>query len=377
MIVQKIENLNSPKAIVDYAVKTGMINMADNYSIQNCNPELELILQSLILPNANIPSPKFGLLELREAISKKAARFYDHVYDPETDISVTAGIKQCLFATLLALLKEGDEVLIFEPSHKSYEATINITGARIVYVSLKSPEYTIDWEDVQKVITSKTRMIIINSPHFPTGSTLSELDMLRLQKIINGTNIVVLSDESFEHIIFDNEMHQSIALYPILREKSVIISSFNESLNISSWSIGYCLSVPKLMNQIRKVINIIGEGITIPYQKAVAVYMNHYNDYGNLSLFYQKKRDLFLRMIENSKIKAIPSKGTYFQLINLEDAFDKNDIEMGLKLMKDYKIAAIPISYYYHQKTKRKYLRLNLSLPDEVIIEVGTRLKNI
>ncbi|TLX77058.1 aminotransferase class I/II-fold pyridoxal phosphate-dependent enzyme [Labilibacter sediminis] len=377
MITQSIETLNSPKAIIDYAKESGVINLAGNHSAQHCDPNLEKLLQKNILPFANLSSHKFGLHELREAIANKTARLYDHKYNPNTDVSVTAGVRQSVFATILALVKEGDEVLIFEPSHKSYEAAINIIGARAVFVTLKAPEYNVNWEDVQKLITANTKMIIINSPHFPTGSTLSELDMIRLQKIINGTNIVILSDESFEHIVFDNEMHQSIALYPKLRERSVIVSSFNESLNIPNWHIGYCLSVPKFMEKIRKVIDIVGEGINLPYQKAVAEYIKEFKDYNGMSSVYQKKRDLFVKVLEDSKVKVIPSRGTYFQLISLEDVYDENDVELGLKLMKEKDIAAMPISFYYHQKSKRKHLRINLSLPDDVLIEVATRLSNL
>ncbi len=220
-------------------------------------------------------------------------------------------------------------------------------------------------------------MIIINSPHFPTGTTLSELDMIRLQKILNGTNILVLSDESFEHVVFDGEMHQSIALYPLLRERSVIVSSFNETLNIPNWHIGYCMSSAKLMKEIRKVIAIVAEGINLPYQMAIAEYINTNKSFNHLASLYQKKRDLFLKLIEDSNIKAIPSKGTYFQLISFETPKDKTDIDLAHKLIQDLEIAAMPISFYYHENSKKKFLRINLSLPDEALIDVATRLKTL
>ncbi len=374
MIAHDTEKLSSQKAIVKYAQDLKMINMAVNGSAENCPIELEQLLNKYVLPYANVSSQKFGLEELRSEISKKVSHFYDYNYNPETEISVSPGVKQSVFATIFALLKEGDEVVIFEPSHKNYELAINLTGARAVFVNLKVPDFHIDWEEVQKLINGRTRMIIINNPHFPTGYTLSELDMIRLQKIINGTNIYILSDETFEHLIFDNGMHQSIALYPKLRERSVLVSCFNETFHIPNWHIGYCMAPAKIMNQIRKVISIFGEGISTPFQMAVAEYMHNKKDYKEIAKIYQHKRDLFLNIIEGSSFQAIPSKSTYYQLISRNE---NNDIHLCMNLLNNYQIATVPLSYYFHQKTKSKHIRVNLSLPDDVIEKVALQLKNI
>lgn len=224
-------------AMVEYARENSLLNLAESHSLVKCSTELEQLLLTKILQNANIPSPRYGLLDLRASIAAKTAKLYDYSYDPETEVTITSGVKQSIFASVMALLKEGDEVLVFEPAHRSYEQAIETTGARAIYVTLRSPDFHVEWEEVQKLISTQTRMIIINSPHFPTGSTMSELDMIRLQKILNGTNIVVLSDESFEHMVFDGEMHQSIALYPLLRERSIIVSSFDETLHIPNWHV--------------------------------------------------------------------------------------------------------------------------------------------
>ncbi len=377
MITQQIDNLILPKSIVEYAREAGLTNLAENHSYLGCSKALEDLLLKHILPNANYSPEEYGLMELRKAISAKTSRLYDYDYNPLEEVTITAGVKQSVFASILALLKEGDEVIIFEPAHKSYDSAIKITGARAIYVALKGPDFKVDWEDVQKVITSHTRMIIINSPHFPTGSVLSELDMIRLQKIINGTKIIILSDESFEHVVFDGEMHQSIALYPALRERSVIISSFNETLNIPHWHIGYCMATEKLMCEIRKVLAIVGEGINLPYQMAVAEHLLHDFNYNSQSTFYQNKRDLFLKVIEDSNIKAVPSKGTYFQIISVKNATEKNDVELAQRLMRENMLATIPISAYYHENSKKKFLRLNLSVPDEVIMDAATKLKSL
>ncbi len=377
MIAHDIYKLDSQKAIVKYAEDLNMINMAINGSAETCPVELENLLNKYILPYANVSSPKFGLPELRNEISKKTSHFYDFAYNPDSEISISPGIKQSVFAAILALLKEGDEVVIFEPSHKNYELAINLTGARAIFVSLKHPDFHIDWEDVQKIINSRTRMIIINNPHFPTGSTLSELDMIRLQKIINGTNIYILSDETNEHLILDNGMHQSISLYPKLRERSVIVSSFNETFNIPNWHIGYCMAPAKIMTRIRKVISIFGEGISTPFQLAVAKYMQSNINYRSLAEKYQQKRDLFLNIIEGSSFVATPSTSTYYQLISRPDSKDEYDIQLCINLLTNHQIATVPLSYYYHLKMKSKYIRINLSLPDETIEKVAMQLKTI
>lgn len=377
MITHNTELLTSPKAIATFARDNALINLAENYSAVKMETGLEELLKKYIIPTANEDTPQFGLLDLRSAISKKSAKRFDYTYDATNEVTITTGVRQGIFATIISLLKEGDEVLIFEPAHQSYNAAIKIAGATPVYVTLKAPNFHVEWEEVQMLVTNKTRMVIINSPHFPTGSTFSELDMIRLQKILQGTKIVVLSDESFEHVVFDGEMHQSVALYPFLRERSVIVSSFSETLHIRNWRVGYCMAPTHLMKEIRKVMAIMGEGINLPYQMAIAEFMKEYKDFKSLASFYQKKRDLFLKIIEDSKFKAIPSKGTYFQLISMDQQSDRSDMDVVHKLIDELGIATVPIHFYYHENSKKKYLRVNLSVPDDVIVEVATRLKNL
>ena len=377
MLTLNIDNLSTPKDIATYAREAGLYNLAENHSDIKCSSKLERLVAQKILPYANISSPTYGLPELRKAIANNTDKLYDFKFDFEDEVTITAGVKQSIFCTILALLKEGDEVLVFEPAHKGYESAIKIAGARPIYVTLKAPDFQVDWKYVKMLITPNTRMIIINSPHFPTGSILNELDMIRLQKTLNGTNIVVLSDESFEHIVFDGEMHQSVALYPFLRERSVIVSSFNETLNIHNWHIGYCMANSRLMKEIRKVVAIVGEGINLPYQMAISEHISTSNDFKKLSSFYQKKRDLFLGIIKDSNIKAVPSKGSYFQLITFKNSPDSSDVDMAFKLIDEHDIAAVPISFYYHENSKKKFLRVNLSLPDETLIEVANKLKEI
>ncbi len=377
MIVTNIEKLSTPKAIAEFARKAGVLNMAENYSLESCSSSLTDLLQNYIKPYANVSSSRYGLLELRQSISLKTKQYYDYAYNPEEEITITHGVKPCIFAIMLALLKEGDEVVIFEPAHKSYDAAINITGAKVVYVELKGPKFEFNWEDVQKVVNPKTRMLIINSPHFPTGSTLSELDVLRLQKIINGTNILILSDESFEHLVFDKEMHQSFAMYPKLRERSIIVSSFNEVYHVNNWYIGYCMASAKIMASIRRVISLLGEGLGLPYQMALVDYLEQNNNFKDISLIYQNKRDLLLDGLEDSSISFIPAKSSYYQLISRNGKSEETGVDFAHFLIKELGIAGVPLSYYYHQKTKTKYVRLNFSLPEEELIKANQLLRSL
>lgn len=365
----EIETLLSSYDIIEYANKDGIINLAGNHSEIDCASELEENLKEYILPYANTKNPKFGLKELRATLSHKTRKLYDYEYNPDSEITITSGVKQSVFSTILALVKEGDEVLMFEPAHQSYQAAIETVGARAVFISLKAPSFEIDWSDVQKLVRPNTKMIIINTPHYPTGSIISELDMLRLQKVINGTNIIILSDESFEHILFDGEMHQSVSMYPKLQKQSVIISSFNESLLIPNWNVSYCLAPEKHMKSIRKILASMSDGVSMPHQMAISKYLEVNKNYNALAKIYSAKRNLFIKGIEDTNIGIVPSKGSYFQLINIENITTMNDVDFAKYLLENHNLALMPASFYYHQKAKSKYLRLNLSVADDQIMK--------
>ncbi|HKK68264.1 MAG TPA: aminotransferase class I/II-fold pyridoxal phosphate-dependent enzyme, partial [Bacteroidales bacterium] len=270
MIAPKLITLQS--SIVNAMTELGdthdAINMATGYTDFHCSSRLIDLVQKHISEGINEFAPPSGVKTLREKLAGKIESLYGYKYDPGEEITITAGATQALFTTITALVREGDEVVIFEPAYDSYVPAIEINGGKPVYVPLKGPDFHIDWGEVQKLINGNTRMIIINNPHNPTGMVFSELDMLRLQKIINGTRITVLSDEIFEHMVYNGESHQSVALYPKLAERSIIISSFGETYHVSGWQIGYCAGPANVMKELRKVQRVMMQSVSSPFQWA-------------------------------------------------------------------------------------------------------------
>jgi methionine aminotransferase len=254
---------------------------------------------------------------------------------------------------------------------------IKMNGGEPVFIPIDKSNFTIDWEQVQKMITAKTRMIIINTPHSPSGTVLNELDMLRLQKIITGTNILILSDETFEHIVFDGESHQSMALYPILTRNSIIVSNFGETFHVTGWQTGYCLAPEEITNEIRKIQEITISRVNTPFQLAFADFMQYEEEYLKLNEFYQEKRDLLNNLIESSGFVPIFSKGSYFQLLDYSRVSSLNDVDFAQKLISEHSIALAPLSVFSHSKTDKHLLRINFAQSDEVIRDVVQRLLSV
>ncbi len=376
MIAPKLITLENSivNAMSELGDSHNAINMAAGYTDFHCSPRLIKLVQKHISEGINEFAPANGVLQLREKLAKKIEALYGHKYNPETEITITAGATQAIFTTLTALVREGDEVVIFEPANDSYVPAIEINGGKPVYVTLKAPDFHIDWGEVQKLITSNTRMIIINTPHNPTGKVFSELDMLRLQKIINGTRIVVLSDEIFEHIVFNGESHQSVAMYPKLAEQSIIISSFGETYHVSGWQIGYCAGPADVMNELRKVQQVMMQSVSSPFQWALSEFLDFREEYLQLGNYYRKKRDIFNELMAATRFKPILSHGTFFQLFSYEDITDESDRDFAIRLVKEAGVTTIPVSAFYHEKSKKHLLRFNFARTDEHLQMVADRL---
>jgi methionine aminotransferase len=376
MIAPKLITLENSivKEMTELGNSYHAINMATGYTDFHCSQRLINLVQKHISEGINEFAPADGVMPLREQVSKKIETLYGHKYDPEKEITITAGSTQAIFTTITALIREGDEVVIFEPAYDSYVPAIEINGGRPVYVPLKGTDFHIDWEEVQKLITSNTRMIIINSPHNPTGMVFSELDMLRLQKIINGTNIFVLSDEIFEHMVYNGDSHQSVALYPQLAEKSIIISSFGETYHVSGWQIGYCASPARIMKELRKVQQVMMQSVSSPFQWALSEFLDFKEEYLQLASFYLKKRELFTELMAATKFKPIPSHGSFFQLFSYNKISDENDKDFAVRMIKEAGVTTIPVSAFYHEKSKKHLLRFNFARTDEHLAEVANKL---
>lgn len=322
-------------------------------------------------------APMAGAMPLRKQISEKVKLLYKHNADPENMITVTAGATQAIFTAICALVREGDEVLVVEPAYDSYIPSIEMAGASATFIPLTYPEFRMDWERFKKTINSSTKLIIINTPHNPTGSCWDHEDMMMLEKLLEGSNIMVLSDEVYEHITFDNHEHQSVLKYPNLAERSIVISSFGKTYHNTGWKLGYCIAPEEIMKEFRKVHQFNVFSVFGPAQFALADMMENTEWYSELAEFYQKKRDYFLDLIESSKFKPLNCSGTYFQLLDFSEISDESDVDFARRLTIEKKIASIPISVFYPNNTDNSVLRFCFAKDDKTLEQAAEILCSI
>ncbi|WP_109851221.1 methionine aminotransferase [Aquimarina sp. AU58] len=371
-----MQNINSKLPEVSTTIFTVMSQLAHKHEALNlsqgfpnfeASPELINLVTRAMQNGYNQYAPMPGSLSLREVITKKTNALYGSHYHPETDITITSGATQAIFTIISAFIHPGDEVIIFKPAYDSYEPSIKLYGGTIVPVQLTAPNFSVDWQEVASKITSKTKMIIINTPHNPSGSILSKEDMLQLEKLIKNTDIILLSDEVYEHIIFDDQKHQSAALFPGLAERAFITASFGKTFHTTGWKMGYCLAPKELMTEFRKVHQFNVFSSSHPMQYALAEYLKVPEHYLSLPDFYQQKRDFFLSMITDSRFKFIPASGTYFQVLDYSAITDENDVAFAERLTKEYKIASIPVSVFNLNQKDDKVLRFCFAKTEETL----------
>ncbi len=322
-------------------------------------------------------APMAGNLDLRLAIANKFQQLYNTSYHPDTEITVTAGATQAIYTIISAFVKPNDEVVIFKPAYDCYQPAIEVNGGKTIPIQLSAPDYSVNWEEVASKISSKTKMIIINTPHNPSGTIWSEEDMLQLEKLIKDTNIIVLSDEVYEHIVFDSEQHHSACKFPDLKARSFITASFGKTFHNTGWKIGYCCAPEDLMNEFRKVHQFNVFSVNHPAQKGIADYMTDAETYLGLNTFFQQKRDLFLNLIAESRFKFTPSKGTYFQVLDYSEITDEQDVDFAKRLTKEFKIASIPLSVFNENSKDDKVLRFCFAKTDETLIKASEILCRI
>jgi len=360
-----------------------MSDMARQYNAINLSqgfPDFEVSAKLIRLVDENMKkgnnqyAPMAGIMPLREMIAQKTEELYKAKYNPEKEITITAGATQALFTAISAIIKEGDEVVVFEPAYDSYVPAIIVNGGTPVYIKLKHPDYTIDWAEVNRNLTHRTRMIILNSPHNPSGTILSEDDVEKLRKLVSGTKIIILSDEVYEHIIFDNQKHLSLTSYPDLYERTLTISSFGKTFHTTGWKMGYCVGHEDLMKEFRKLHQFIVYAVNTPIQYAVAEFLKHREEYLDLNSFYQEKRDYFIKLLQNTKYKIIPSKGTYFQSLDYSAISELDDKEFSIELTQKHGIASIPMSVFYHDKIKSNVLRFCFAKSNDTLEKAVERL---
>jgi methionine aminotransferase len=359
------------------AVAENAINLSQGFPDFLVDEKLISLVSEQMKSGFNQYAPMQGDLGLREQISNKTEALYGLAYDPDTEITVTAGGTQAIFTAITAFIREGDEVLVFTPAYDCYLPAIELTGANPVFMELHAPSFKVDWEEVKKLINHRTKMIIINSPHNPTGTIWSEGDMSSLEKLTQGTDIIVLSDEVYQHIVFDGEKHQSVARFPDLAQRSFLIGSFGKTFHITGWKVGFAMAPKELMKEFNKVHQFVVFAVNHPVQRALAEYLKTPEHYLGVSNMYQAKRDLFVEALSSSRFKIVPAQGTYFQLLDFTDITDQKDVEFAKQLTKLNKVASIPISVFYQNQSTDSVLRFCFAKQDETLLRAAEILCQI
>lgn len=343
------------------------LNLSQGFPDFDCHKTLIKEVDKAMHKGLNQYAPMAGVLALRERISALESRFYSADYNPESEITITAGATQALFTAILSIVRPGDEVIIFDPSYDCYAPAVDLAGGDCKHIPLQAPDYSIPWDAVKKFITQNTKLIIINTPHNPSGSIMSAADLEKLQRLVAGTDVIILSDEVYEHIVYDGYEHQSIARFPQLAERSFIVRSFGKSFHTTGWKVGYILAPAFLMSEFRKVHQYNVFSVNTPAQYAFASMLQHPEVLEELSVFYQAKRDRFIKGIKGSKFSLVPSAGTYFQNLDFRKISQENDVDFAIRLVREHKIASIPLSVFYADKKDYKQLRFCFAKHDETI----------
>ncbi|MEX8546631.1 MAG: methionine aminotransferase [Mucilaginibacter sp.] len=356
------------------AQQAGAINLSQGFPDFDCSPELIKLVNQAMQQGHNQYAPMAGILPLREAVAAKTQELYGATYHPDNEITITAGGTQAIFTAICATIHPNDEVIIFEPAYDCYAPAIQLMGGVVKRLELEPPDYRINWNMVRRLVSSRTKMIIVNSPHNPTGTVLQEEDIRELVNLTNKTDILILSDEVYEHIIFDGQPHRSMARYPELAERSLICASFGKLFHITGWKIGYCMAPTWLMNEFRKIHQFNVFSVNTPVQFALAKFMQVKEAYLGLSAFYQQKRDFFRAGLESSRFKLLPCAGSYFQSVNYTTITNENDVDFAKRLISENGVAAIPNSAFYNKKTDFGILRFCFAKKQETLAKALEQL---
>ena len=366
-----------------FAVMSGLAREQDAVNLSQGFPDFSIpeklveLTHQYMRKGFNQYSPMPGIPILRERLAEKVEELYTAKYNPDTEITITAGATQAIYTAISAFVNESDEVIIFEPAYDCYVPAIEVHGGIPVFVQMNLSGELIDWENVQKLVNQRTRMIIINTPHNPSGRVMNAQDMRKLQKLTDGIDIIILSDEVYEHIIFDGLEHQSIARYPKLAERSVVVSSFGKTYHNTGWKMGHVLAPKELMSEFRKVHQFNVFSVNTPAQYALADFLQEKEHYLELGAFYQEKRNTFNRLLQGSNFKIRPSEGTYFQLLDYSNISDEKDTDYAIRLTKEMGVASIPVSVFYHKNNEDKFLRFCFAKEDETMEKAAEKLMKL
>jgi methionine aminotransferase len=355
----------------------GAINLSQGFPDFDCAPDLVELVREWLGRGENQYAPMAGVPALRRALARIIEAQYGARYDPETEITVTAGATEALFSTIAALVHPGDEVVVFEPCYDSYVPAIQLAGGTPVFVTLRYPDYAFDWDAVRRALTPRTRLVLLNSPHNPTGATVTEADLDQLASMLDGSQVVVVSDEVYEHLVFDGARHESLARRPNLAARSVVISSFGKSFHTTGWKVGYAAAPAAITAEIRRVHQFVTFAVNTPVQLAYAAFLDRGVDFGEVGRFYQAKRDRFLTLIAGSRFRVRPCHGTYFQLLDYSAVAQDADTDMAMRVLDTHGVASIPTSAFLYASEAPPVLRFCFAKKDETLARAAERLRAI
>ena len=363
--------------MTNLALRHGAINLSQGFPDFDTHPELKNLVDKYIRSGRNQYAPMQGVGALRERIAEKVREMYGAGYHPDSEITITTGGTEAIYAAITAVVHPGDEVILFEPAYDCYAPIIRLNGGRPVYVKLEFPSYRVDWDAFRQRLSPKTRLVLLNFPHNPTGAVLSAGDLDLLAEILRPTAVLVLSDEVYEHIVFDGRRHQGMSRHPELRERSFVVSSFAKTYHTTGWKIGYCLAPRPLSEELRKIHQYLVFAVNTPIQHAYAEFMEERDRYVNLPSFYQAKRDRFLELIRGSRFRPLPCHGTYYQLLDYSGITEEPEIEFARRLTMEHGVAAIPPSVFYHHRDDHKVLRFCFAKKEETLSAAAERLQAV
>lgn len=357
------------------AAEKKAVNLGQGFPDYNMDEELVELVNKAMKEGHNQYVHMNGYFPLREALAEKVNFLYQTSINPESQITITPGGTYALYTALTTIIQPGDEVIVFEPAYDSYIPAIELNGGKAIRLQLTFPNYAIDWNKVKESINSKTRAILLNSPHNPTGSVLSKNDIEELTSIVKGTNILIISDEVYEHLIFDGLEHESMLKYPELMERSFVCFSFGKVYNCTGWKLGYCITSPYLMSEFRKIHQFNCFSCDSPKQVALATFLQNREPYLELGSFLQKKRDYFQKLMKETKFKPLPSHGSYFQIYSYADLSNENERDFAIRITKDYGVATIPVSAFYQDEVNHKVVRFCFSKKESTLEKAVAQLK--
>ncbi|MDB5020065.1 MAG: aminotransferase class [Pedobacter sp.] len=353
------------------------INLSQGFPDYDCDPELVSLVNTSMLKGENQYAAMPGLQTLRTLIAEKSKVLYKSDYNADTEITVTAGGTQAIFTAIAATINPGDEVIIFEPAYDCYAPCIKLFGGLVKSYEMMPPDYEIDWDMVKRLFNANTKMIILNTPHNPTGKIFKEKDVQALIRLTKGTDVLILSDEVYEHLIYDGQEHKSIARYPELKERSFIVASFGKLLHATGWKIGYCMAPENLMKEFRKVHQFNVFSVNTPMQHAIVQYLQNPDTYNQLGAFFQKKRDYFRSLMQETKFKLLPCNGSYFQCVSYDHFSQEGDVALATRLIKDYQVASIPVSAFFTRNSDHHVLRFCFAKKQETLEKAVDRLMKL